>query len=170
VIARGLGLPLLMVVCGCAAPARSIVEVFPPGSVAAPWVLQNEVWAGDFEAAAPALGDDAALWREYAPLRVWLAVYTHEDSPKRCLKVRCFVLASREDARRGFEAQRPVDVQPLKYGDAGCWTDIGVLFWWGRLVVEVFGPDASWASQVQSAMLATFIAKRMPLGLIENPR
>jgi len=37
-------------------------------------------------------------------------------------------------------------------------------------VVEIFGRDASWASQVQSAMLATFIAKRMPPGLSDNPR
>jgi len=170
VIARGAGLIILLMVCGCAAPGRSITEAFPPGSVAAPWVLQNDVWAGRLEAAAPALGDDAALWREHAPERVWLAVYSHEDAPERCLKVRCFVLPSREVARQAFEALRPAGAQPFKYGDVGCWTDIGVLFQWGRLVVEIFGRDASWASQVQSAMLATFIAKRMPPGLSDNPR
>jgi hypothetical protein len=167
---RGVGLPLLAVVSGCVGPARSVTEAFPAGSLAAPWVLQSGVWSGSFEEAAAALGDDVAVWREYSPARAWLAVYCHEDALERCLKVRCFALASQEDARQAFEAVRPLGAQPFKYGDIGCWTEIGVLFQWGRLVIEVFGPDASWGSQVQSAMLATHIAKRMPPGLLENPR
>jgi hypothetical protein len=164
------GFAVLALVVGCAAPARCVVEVFPPGSTAAPWLLQNEVWTGHLSDAAPALGDDAAFWHDYAPEQVWLAVYCHEDVAERCLKVRCFALPSRAIARRAFEALRPLNARPFKYGDAGCWTEIGVLFRWGRLVAEVLGGDASWSSQVQAALLATFIAKRMPPGLPENPR
>ncbi len=165
-----LGFVLLVLVAGCASAARSVVDVFPPGSTAAPWVLQNEVWVGRLEEAAPALGDDAAFWSEQAPQQVWLAVYCHEELPGRCVKVRCFGLSSREAARRAFEALQPPQARVFKYGDAGCWTDIGVLFRWGRLVVEIFGGDASWTSQMQAALLATFIAKRMPAGLPEDPR
>ncbi len=137
--------------------------------MAAPWVLQDKVWVGSFEEAAPALGDDATLWREREPKRAWLAVYCHEEAPERCLKVRCLSFGSTGSAQRAFEAWRLVGAKPFKYGDAGCWTEIGVLFRWGRLVFEIFGTDASWGSELQSAMLATLIAKRMPAGLPENP-
>ncbi len=161
---------LVILLGGCTSPARFVVDVFPPGSTAAPWLLQQEVWTGRFADAAQALGDDATFWSAQAPERLWLAVYCHEDVPDRCLKVRCFALSSRDAAQRAFDALQPPQARPFKYGDAGCWTDLGVLFQWGRLVVEIFGVDASWSSQMQAALLATFIAKRMPAGLPENPR
>jgi hypothetical protein len=165
-----LGLLSLFLVAGCASPARSVVQVFPPGSTVAPWLLQHDVWTGRLDEAAPALGGDVAFWHQWKPEQVWLAVYCHEEVLERCLKVRCFALPSRAAARQAFEALQPQGARPFKYGDAGCWTDIGVLIQWGRLVVEIFGGDASWNSQVQAALLATFIAKRMPAGLPENPR
>ncbi len=104
-----LGFLLLVPVAGCTLSPRSLVEVFPPGFTAAPWLLQKEVWAGSFAEAAPALGDDAACWSERSPGQVWLAVYCHEDMPDRCLKVRCLALPSREAARAAFDALRPAE-------------------------------------------------------------
>jgi hypothetical protein len=161
---------LLIAVAGCTSPVRSVVEVFPPGSMAAPWVLQNAVWTGRLDEAAAGLGNDTAFWREREPGQIWLAVYAHEDVPAQSLKVRCFALPTRDAARSAFEALRPAGARAFRCGDAGCWTDIGVLVQWGRLVLEVFGDDASWGSQMQAALLATFIAKRMPAGLPESPR
>jgi hypothetical protein len=164
------GLAVSLLVAGCTSPVRSLTEVFPPGSTAAPWVLQQEVWSGNLNAAAPALGDDATFWREHGPARVWLAVYCHEDLSDRCLKVRCFALPSVLVARQAFHALQPLEARPFTCGDLSCWTDIGVLIHWGRLVLEIFGGDASWSSQLEAALLATYIAKRMPAGLPENPR
>jgi len=164
------GLMLSLLVGGCAVPARSVLDVFPPGSTAAPWVLQHEVWVGTLDDAAPALGSDAVFWHARQPARVWLAVYSHEDMPDRYLKVRCFALPTRDAARAAFDALQPAQARGFRYGDAGCWTDVGVLVQWGQLVLEIFGDDASWSSQMQAALLATFIAKRMPPELPEDPR
>jgi hypothetical protein len=160
----------LLVVSGCTARNTSIADAFPPGSMATPWVLQGEVWSGSFDDAAPALGDDAATWGQFAPVRVWLAVYCHENAPERCLKVRCLAFATPEDAQQAATAFCTPGAAAFSYGDGGCWTQIGVLFRWGRLVLDIFGGDTSWGSEVQSAMLAAFFVKLMPAGLPGNPR
>ncbi len=59
---RSLCVLLPLVLAGCAAMPRTVVEAFPPARVATPWVLQDEVWVGSFEEAAPALGEDAGTW------------------------------------------------------------------------------------------------------------
>lgn len=165
-----LGLLLTGLCAGCAADRFSVREAFPPGSVATPWVLQNDVWVGTFDEATSALGDDAEVWRDFGPTRVWLAIYCHENEPQRCLKVRCLAFASDADARRAFDAFRPLDAKPIRYGDVGCWTEFGVLYQWGCLVFDIFGGDASWGSQVQSTMLAALIAKRMPPAAPGHPQ
>jgi hypothetical protein len=164
------GLLLALVCAGCAANRLTISDAFPPGSMADPWVLQGEVWTGSFDEAAPALGDDTEKWREYGPTRAWLAIYCHETEPQRCLKVRCFAFPAAENAREAFDEFRPFDAKPFQCGDGGCWTEVGVLFHWGRLVFDIFGGDASWGSQVESSMLAVFIAQRMPAGAPDNPQ
>jgi hypothetical protein len=161
---------LLLGCAGCAAERRSVAEAFPPGSVASPWRLQGEVWCGTLDEAAAALGNDADRWRELGPTRVWLAVYRHEDKPAQTVTVRCFAFETADAARRAYDAVRPADAQAYEAGDAGCWTEIGVLFQWGRLVLDVFGHDASWGSQVQASLLAAFITKRMPPGAPGNPQ
>lgn len=167
---RALSHCLLVLLAGCAATGSSLKDVFPPGSVAAPWVLQDEVWTGSFEEASDGLGADAATWQAFGPQHVWLAVYTHEEGANRCLKVRCFALGSSQEARRAFAKLQPAEAAAFQYGDTGCWVEGGVLLQWGRLVIEIFGPDTSWGSQAHSALLAGFIAKRMPPELPENPR
>ena len=166
-----LGVAALLLLGGCAATQPRVADAFPLGSVAAPWVLQGEeVWSGSFDDAAAALGNDAETWRELGPTRVWLAVYAHETEPQRCLKVRCLAFAAADDARRAYGQFRPPDAKPLRYGDAGCWTGIGVLFHWGRLVFDVFGPAASWSSELQATYLASIIEKRMPRGAPDQPQ
>lgn len=155
---------------GCAAPQARVIAAFPPVAAAYPWVLQDEVWSGTFEDAAPALGADADAWRAHEPRRVWLARYCHTDHAEQGLTIRCFAFDSPDRARRAFQAFRPPAAKAFDCGDAGCWTSIGVLFQWGRLVFDVFGPDASWGSELQSAVLAGHLAKRMPPGAPEDPR
>ncbi len=168
-VVTAVGVLLLMAGGGCAQQRASVIEAFPPASLASPWALQGEVWAGTFEEAGAALGDEAEEWREFSPTHVWLAIYRHENEPERCLTVRCFACAASTDARRAFDFFKPAGAAPLEAGDAGCWTEIGVLFRWGRLVIEVFGHSATWSSQVQSSYLAAFITKRMPPGAPEQP-
>jgi hypothetical protein len=164
-------LSLLLLLCvGCAQTRRPVTAAFPPAVVAWPWILQEEVWSGSFDEAAPGLGEDAEKWREHHPTRVWLAIYRHERDPQRRLTVRCFAFESSGSARAAFESFRPIDAKAFDAGDAGCWSGVGVMFRWGRLVLEVFGPDASWSSETQSSLLATFLIKRMPAGAPEDPR
>ena len=165
-----LGLSCLCLACGCARRAKSIADVLPVGSVASPWVLQGAVWSGSFQQAAPALGEDASAWRRFEPARVWLAVYRHEDDPKRRTTVRGFAFDTAAAARAAYEHFRPADAKPFAAGDDGCWTEIGVLFVWGRMVFDVFGNDASFSSQGQSAYVTAFIEKDMPAGLPRVPR
>ncbi len=156
---------LVLAACaGCAAERRSVAEAFPVASVAAPWRLEGEVWSGAWDEAAPALGADADAWRPHGATRVWLAVYRHEDEPRRTVTVRGFAFASADAAREAYEALKPAEAKRYEAGDAGCWTEVGVLFRWGRLVFDVFGQDASWGSQVQASLLAAYITKRMPPG------
>jgi hypothetical protein len=160
--------PLLA--AGCAATRAPLVEAFPPGSVASPWHLQGEVWTGPFDEAAPALGDDAETWNRFKPERAWLAVYCHESEAQRCIRVRCVSFASVDEARRAFLALQPLEVKPFQAGDEVCWTEIGVLFRWERLVFDIFGDEASWGSQVQASYIAAVLGKRMPRGAPEDPR
>lgn len=158
----------VLLLSGCEAQrGGAVIDAFPPGSMAAPWILQDDVWVGSFELAANALGEDAAAWAEYDPNRVWLAIYCHQDDREGCLTVRGFQFASADAARRAYEAFAPIDADPLEAGDAGCWTDIGVMFRWGRLVFEVFGREATWANQVRSSFLTAYLTKRMPKGAVD---
>ncbi|HUU95065.1 MAG TPA: hypothetical protein VM487_04940 [Phycisphaerae bacterium] len=165
-----LGLACLCICSGCARHAKTMTAVFPAGSQAAPWVLQDAVWDGSFVRAARALGDDAEDWRLFRPTRVWLAVYHHEDDPKRRTTVRAFAFDSRVAARNAYEHFRPTEAKAFNAGDEGCWTEIGVLFVWGRMVFDVFGNDASFSSQGQSAYVTALIEKEMPTTLPEAPR
>ncbi len=161
---------LLLACAGCAAQRRSVAEAFPPGSAASPWLLQGTVWSGTFDEAAPGLGPDADAWQVHRPTRVWLAVYRHEDEPARTVTVRGFSFASADAARAAYDALRPPDAKVYEAGDAGCWTEVGVLFQWGRLVFDVFGHDASWGSQVQASLVAALLTKRMPPAAPGDPQ
>jgi hypothetical protein len=166
---------LLAVAClcicgGCARRAKTITSVFPVGSRASPWVLQDQVWSGSFERAVSALGEDAGDWWRFHPTRVWLAVYSHETDPKRRITVRAFAFETAATAGRAYEHFRPFHAKAFSAGDEGCWTEIGVLFVWGHIVFDVFGNDASFSSQGQSAYLTGFIEKEMPPDLPRSPR
>ena len=150
-----LGLACLCMFGGCAWRAKTITAVFPAGSQAAPWVLQDAVWDGSFARAARGLGE---------------AVYHHQDDPKRRTTVRAFAFDSRVAARNAYQHFRPTDAKAFNAGDEGCWTEIGVLFVWGRMVFDVFGNDASFSSQGQSAYVTALIEKEMPTTLPEAPR
>ncbi len=163
-----LGCAILPLV-GCAA-RHTLADAFPPGSVAAPWVLREPVWSGSFDEAAPALGTDAGAWAKHRPTRLWLAVYEHEQTPQRRLKVRCFAFETGAAAEAAFEALRPPLQRPYPLGDAGAWTDNGVLFRCGRLVFDIFGDEGALQSQTQATVLATAIVRRMPRGAADEPR
>jgi hypothetical protein len=165
-----LGAGVLPILAGCATAPRTVLDVFPPAAVANPWVLRDTVWVGAFAEAESALGDDASLWGTFAPARVWLAVYCHQDATRRCLTVRCFAFASAEDAQQAYRAFAPPSAPPLSAGDEGCWSEVGVLIRTGRIVWDVFGDEASWGRQVQSMYLANVILKRLPPGLEDDPR
>ena len=160
----------LLICAGCAARNTAVSDAFPVGSVASPWVLQGEIWSGTFDEAAPALGDDAETWRKLTPTRVWLAIYGHELQPERCVKVRCFAFATPENARTAYNVAAPLVASRFQAGDEGCWTEIGVLYRWGRLVFDIFGDQATWASQVQASYLSAVISRQMPPGAPENPQ
>ncbi len=165
-----LGAALLTTTVGCASQHATVVDSFPPAALADPWTLNDDVWQGSFAAAAPALGDEADRWARFGPQHVWLAIYTHAHLPHRKLTVRCFSYTSTEQARRAYEHFMPNDAQPYAAGDAGCWTDLGVLFCWGKLVFDIFGQDAPWDSQLQSGALAAYITNRMPAHLPDDPQ
>jgi len=84
--------------------------------------------------------------------------------------VRAFDFDSRVAARNAYEHFRPTEAKAFNAGDEGCWTEIGVLFVWGRMVFDVFGNDASFSSQGQSAYVTALIEKEMPTTLPEAPR
>ena len=62
------------------------------------------------------------------------------------------------------------DAEPFEIGDGGAWTDLGVLFAWGRLVFEIFGDRPTWSNQLQAVFIGSVIEKRMPPALPEDPR
>jgi len=147
-----------------------VSTAFPRARVAAPWLLEGEVWSGSFQEATGALGDDANQWREFDPTRVWLAVYRHEQQADRKLTVRTFAFDTPEKAQAAFLRFRPPNAPEFKAGDQGCWTGIGVLFRWGRLVFDIFAPEASWHNEMQAALLANFIQNLMPPGRPLDPQ
>jgi hypothetical protein len=164
-------LPIAMLLAGgCARPTPTIASTFPTAHMATPWVLDGEVWSGSFFDAAPALGPDEADWRPFKPTRVWLAVYRHETETNRKLTLRAFAFATAGAAQQAYEQLRPPLAKDFKAGDEGCWTEIGVMFRWGRLIYDIFGAKASWHSEVQSASVASFVLNHMPPGLPDSPQ
>jgi hypothetical protein len=153
---------LLLAVVGCADRRTAVIDAFPIGSQAEPWQLVGDVWTGVFDEAAGALGHDAERWRQLAPTRVWLAVYTHALHPARVVKVRCFAFEHDEAAHAAYYAFAPVLAPNYTAGDEGCWTEIGVLFRWGRLVLDVFGDRDTWACQTQASYVAAVLIRQMP--------
>ena len=128
------------------------------------------MWSGTFEEAASGLGDDADAWRPFQPTDAWLAIYCHKSIPGRCLTARVFAFATTTDAQQAYAHFQPEGAQAFDAGDEGCWTELGVLFAWGRLVAEVFGPDLTMDSQLQSGLVAGFIINDMPEGAPFDPR
>ncbi len=164
-----LGLFALVLCVGCS-QSRGVVDAFPPSAIATPWVLQDRVWHGTIDEAAPGLGDDVIFWRSRGAQDVWLARYCHRERPNRCLTIRCFAFDDEGRAAAAYEAYKPTDAEPFTAGDEGCWTPIGVMFHWDRLVFDVFGPDESSTNQWQAAMLASFVLNRMPDGVPAAPQ
>ncbi|MBU0637742.1 MAG: hypothetical protein KKB50_02670 [Planctomycetes bacterium] len=160
----------LLVFAGCAQQSLDVARAFPHAGAASPWILQNDVWRGTFAAAASALAEDAAAWQECAPTHVWLAVYEHDAKPGRRLTARAFAFQTAEDARRAFAHFQPLEAQEFAIADGGCWTEVGVLFVWGRLVFDIFGDEATSANQWQAAYLAGFIERQMPRGAPDWPQ
>ncbi len=161
---------LLGTLLGCGVTTRPVIDAFPTDDIAAPWILKGDVWSGSLVDAAPGLGRDANNLEQFGVTGVWLARYQHEERQHRRLTVRCFAFETRESATYAYEFLRPEDARPLEAGDEGCWTEYGILFRWGRLVLEIFGPTPSWDSQMQSAILSAAITRRMPNGAPNHPR
>ena len=159
----------LLAASGCAQRRPTVASAFPKSAVAAPWILAGEVWDGPFEAAAPALGDDASVWGVFDPAHAWLAVYQHERDPERTLTVRAMAFDSPDAARRAYLHFRPGGAEEFRAGDEGCWTEFGVLFLWGRLVFDIFSDEPTWHTEVQAAMLAGYIQNKMPAGVPDAP-
>ena len=170
---RALGtlvLAVLLLGGGCAQKIVTVASVFPVTSVAAPWVLQGAVWNGTFEQAKQALGKEAATWGAFGCTLAWLAVYQHMHQSERTITVRAFAFGSRAEAQQAFEYFRPPGAVEFRAGDHGCWTKIGVLFVWGRLVFDIFEAQASRQSEFQAARFTGFIESHMPADLPDNPR
>lgn len=165
-----LAIVVILSACGCT-DRRTLIDAFPTGSAAAPWLLDSPVWSGDFESAAGAIGDDATTWRRFAPQHVWLAVYKHDSRPAQRVTIRVFDLGSTDQARRAYSEFKPPLAPNFGGGDEACWTSDGLLLVWGRLVLDIFGGDAQRAAVPEQAVyLLAFLEKNMPPGLPENPR
>ena len=169
VFAAALLLPPLL---GCDPPMRRGIDAtFPRFASATPWVLAGDVWSGSFEDARPGLGDEAAQWEAFQPQNVWLAVYRHDTRPENHLTARIWSFAETEDAAAAFEHFRPADADVLEAGDRGCWTDLGILVQWKRLVIEVFASGApGTANAEQSLYLYALIEKQLNAELAGDPR
>ncbi|MBW7906449.1 MAG: hypothetical protein LC135_15710 [Phycisphaerae bacterium] len=167
----GVILPAVLLLGGCAAPRVTLAEALPQGGRATPWELVGSVWSGDLDAAEQAIGEQAAHWRPLQPRRVWLALYRHDQKPAARLSVCVFAFESPDAAHAAYESLRPGQAAPFNAGDAGCWTDDGVRFVWGRLVFDVFGNQPRGLARAeQAAYLAGFIEQRMPPDLPSEPR
>ena len=163
-----LALPALLT--GCARNQATVAMAFPRASAASPWVLDGQVWTGPFADAATALGPEADQWRPLGPQRAWLAVYHHESEMQRKLTARAFSFETAAAARNAWEAMRPLRPRPFHAGDEGCWTEIGVMFVWGRLVFDIFGEQPSIQSEVAAATLTGYIQHNLQPGLPEVPQ
>lgn len=162
---RAMPLLLMLIVAGgsgCVKSPRTIEAAFPRGIAADPWALVDDVWTGPALRAASAIGDDWKRIEPHHPGRAWLAVYRHERDPERTVTVRAFQFDSPRTARRVFDAWRPEDAPPFKIGDAGCFTDIGVMFVWGDTFFDIFANKADWNAQMQAAYLTGFIENKLP--------
>lgn len=155
---------------GCARRGGTLADAFPRAAVAAPWVLDGGVWSGTLDEAGPALGDEQAAWAEFQPTRVWLAVYRHDGRPDRKMTLRVLAFDAPQAARAAYLRFRPPDAPPFAAGDEGCWSGVGVLFYRGRLVVDIFGGSAGWQSEVEAARFAGYLQKHMAPGLSDAPR
>lgn len=157
---------------GCA-EKRSMIDAFPPGSIASPWVLIDDVWSGTFEQASPGIGAEAEKWRRFSPQRVWLASYKHDQRPQSRLTVRAFAFETAAAARAAYDHFEPIGParRPFEAGDRGCWTDDGVMFVWGRLVFDIFASSPTQeASAEQAVYLCGHIERRMNAELAGAPR
>lgn len=155
---------------GCARQT-TVVELFPVGAQASPWVLVGEVWSGTFDAAAAGLGDDAERLRPFGPQRVWLAIYGHDTHSMRRLTARVFAFATPERAGEALRVLAPGEPNPFNAGDEGFWTDDGVAYRQGRLLFDIFGNrgDAI-AIPEQAVYLSAYFEQRMTRELGENPK
>ncbi len=164
------GLAAMTVAGGCARRDVTIAQTLPQESYATPWILEGRVWSGTFDEALPALGEDGPAWRAFSPVRVWLAVYHHDTHPLDQIVVRVFAFDSARQARQAYDFVRPGEPTQIEVGDAGCWTDDGVLVLWGKAVVEVFSRGVSGIATPEQAMyVLALIEKRMPRELPANP-
>jgi hypothetical protein len=161
-----------LVLCtGCASRATLLTDAFPPGSSARPWVLREPAWSGSFDSAAPALGDEAGDWAALGARQVWLAIYQHEQDARARLTARVFSFESAEAAREAYRRFQPLPASGFRAGDEGCWTDVGVMFVWGKLLVDVFTSDPSTkASPEQAAFLVGLMERRMHPRLASEPQ
>jgi hypothetical protein len=169
---KDFAIALFVVFCasGCT-DRRTLLDAFPVGAAAAPWLLDSPVWSGDFETAAGSIGNDAAEWRRFNPQRVWLAVYKHDSRPAQRVTIRIFDVGSNEQAQNAYQHFKPPLAPSFGGGDEACWTSDGLLLVWGRLVLDIFGGDAQRAAVPEQAVyLLAFLEKNMPAGLPENPR
>ncbi len=160
----------LVASAGCSSRAPTVAAAFPAAHVARPWVLDGAVWSGSFAEASESLADEAEAWRAFAPERVWLAVYHHDTAPARRLHVRVFAVPAPDVARQALQRFKPAKAEPFVAGDEGYWTEIGVMFAWGRLVVDVFGDEPTWRNEIHAATLAGYLQTHMPPGLPDDPR
>jgi len=155
---------------GCAPHVRPLVEVFPSGRRAYPWVLAAPVWTGPMDTAADALGRDADEWRQLNARQVWLAVYQRDDKPGRRLTARVFAFDDPSGAQAAFQHFQPAGAKAFDAGAGGCWTEFGVLFHWGRLVFDVFGDEVGLDSQMQAVNLVAVLEQRMRPKMLDDPR
>lgn len=154
----------------CSQSVNTVADAFPPGAMAAPWEREGEVWSGSFEQARPALGRDAAEWAPLSPQRVWLAVYRHDQAPDRRLTVRVIAFDTIDASKIAYAKFRPDGAKPFTAGDEGCWTQIGVLYRRGKMVIELFGSDSTWNTEINAAIVAGALERRLPASADENPQ
>jgi hypothetical protein len=166
----GVHLAVLMSLAGCAAP-RSVLDVLPQGSLASPWNLDGEIWAGPFDMATPALGHEAEGWRKLDPQWAWLALYRHAERTRDTLAVRVFAMKTAQASAAALASRKPADSLAFKAGDEGCWLRDGVLFRMGRLVIEIFARSAGGEGEpMQAVFLSAFIENKLEPALADNPR
>jgi hypothetical protein len=150
--------------CAGCQQKRTMLDAFPPGGTASPWVLTGDVWNGTFEQSREGIGAEAEQWAKHAPKRVWLANYSHDTRPRDRLTVRILQFESPDAARAAYDLFEPVGPERRAFdaGDRGCWTADGVLFVWGRVVFDIFGNGTAFgAIPEQAAYLAGFLERRV---------